>query len=335
MNILITGAAGFIGYHAVCHFVNQRYNVIGIDNLNDYNSVSLKKARLAECGIATKNLIDGKIVSSDIWAKYKFCLLNIENPGGLDKLFKNNDFNIVIHLAAQAGVRYSLENPRAYIMSNVYGFINILELVREYSIPKVIYASSSSVYGLTDNNKFSVSDRTDTPANIYAATKKSNELMAHVYSHLYDITTIGLRFFTVYGPWGRPDMAPFLFTDAIINNREIQVYNHGLMQRDFTFIDDIIEGIYQVTIADINKNFTILNIGNSKPINLMEFISTIEFQLGKKAKKKMLDLQAGDVLSTWADISELREITGYRPKFEVKEGVKQFIDWYKGYYNVQ
>ena len=212
-------------------------------------------------------------------------------------------------MAAQAGVGCSLENPRAYVISNVFG--------------------------LTDNNEFSVLDGIDTLANIYAATKKSNELMAHVYSHLYDITTIGLRFFTVYGPWGRPDMAPFLFTDAIINNREIQVYNHGLMQRDFTFIDDIIEGIYQVTIADINKNFTILNIVNSKPINLMEFISTIEFQLGKKAKKKMLDLQAGDVLSTWADISELREITGYRPKFEVKEGVKQFIDCYKGYYNAQ
>jgi UDP-glucuronate 4-epimerase len=239
----------------------------------------------------------------------------------------------VIHLAAQAGVRYSLENPKSYIQSNVVGFMNILEACRHYSVNKLVYASSSSVYGLSEKSMLSVTDRVDKPVSLYAASKKANELMAHVYSHLYGISTIGLRFFTVYGPWGRPDMAPFIFSKSIISGEPIKVFNHGNLKRDFTYIDDIIEGIAKVSTENHKSNYEIYNIGNSQPINVLNFIQILEKELGVNANKNFVAMQPGDVKETWADISELVNLFGYEPKVKIEEGVKRFIKWYKEYYN--
>ncbi|WP_026751225.1 NAD-dependent epimerase/dehydratase family protein [Sediminibacterium sp. C3] len=334
MKVLITGAAGFIGFHTVECYANLNYEVIGIDNINDYYPTSLKYDRLRESGINESDIHYNALTQSSRLPNYKFMKMDLEDAGGIMQLFQTEKFDLVINLAAQAGVRYSLENPKAYINSNIVGFLNILEACRYNGVVKLIYASSSSVYGMSDKELLSVEDRTDHQVSLYAATKKSNELMAHVYSHLYDLKTIGLRFFTVYGPWGRPDMAPFLFADRIINNQLLQVFNHGDMRRDFTFIDDIVEGILKVSVADINEKYKLFNIGNNSPVNLMDFISCLESELNISARLEMLGMQQGDVIATWADTTELISATGYSPKTSIQDGVKSFVKWYKEYYRI-
>lgn len=335
MKVLITGAAGFIGFHTIKCYANLNYEVIGIDNINNYYSTSLKYDRLRESGINESDIHYNRLTQSSRLPNYKFMKMDLEDAGGIMQLFKTEKFDLVINLAAQAGVRYSLENPKAYIDSNIVGFLNILEACRHNEVAKIIFASSSSIYGMSDKEQLSVEDRTDHPVSLYAATKKSNELMAHVYSHLYDIKIIGLRFFTVYGPWGRPDMAPFLFVDRIINNKPLQVFNHGQMRRDFTFIDDIVEGILKVSEAVINEKYKLFNIGNNLPVKLMYFIECLESELNISASLEMLGMQKGDVIATWADTKELIEVTGYWPSTDIKQGVKLFIDWYKKYYKVK
>ncbi len=335
MKILVTGAAGFIGYHLVLALLKEGHEVIGLDNLNDYYSVKLKLDRLEDSGISVSNFNCTDPINSNKWENYFFHKLDIENTLDLDNLFNLYEFDIVVHLAAQAGVRYSLENPRAYVNTNIVGFFNIMELSKKNNVKRIIYASSSSVYGLTDSLLFSINDKTDTPASLYAATKKANELMAHVYSNLYNIETIGLRFFTVYGPWGRPDMAPFLFSDAISNGNKIKVFNGGKMQRDFTYVGDIVEGIVKLISVSCKSNYSIYNIGNSKPVQLLDFIKCLEEQFKTKALLEMCDMQPGDVVSTWADVKELNEATGYSPETNINDGVKLFIDWYKTYFNIK
>src|SRR5690625_2910235 len=328
MTIIITGSAGFIGYHLSQRLLEEGYKVIGIDNINNYYDVQLKKDRLAQ--IESKN--------------FTFIKMGLEDLQAINKVFKKYQPNIVINLAAQAGVRYSLENPHAYISSNIVGFTNILEACRHHKVEHLIYASSSSVYGANTSKPFSTSDNIDHPLSLYAATKKSNELMAHTYSHLYGIPTTGLRFFTVYGPWGRPDMALFLFTDAIVNNRSIDVFNHGDMMRDFTYIDDIVESITRLTRrpalsnpkwsgadpdpGSSNAPYKVYNIGNNSPVRLMEFIEAIENKLGKTAKKNFLPLQAGDVPETYANVEDLFRDIDFKPETTIQEGVNKFIDWY-------
>ncbi|MFA7288382.1 MAG: NAD-dependent epimerase/dehydratase family protein [Melioribacteraceae bacterium] len=331
MKILITGAAGFIGFHTVLRYIKEGNEIIGADNINDYYDTSLKFDRLEACGIDKSNIYYNKIAISEKWSNYRFIKLSIEDSENISKLFQCEKFDLVIHLAAQAGVRYSLKNPESYIKSNIVGFFNILEACRQYSVNNLLYASSSSVYGLS-GKLLSINDRTDSPISLYAATKKSNELMAHSYSHLYNIKTIGLRFFTVYGPWGRPDMAPFIFTDAILNDKPIKVFNNGAMQRDFTFIADIVEGIFLISKSNLNKQYNIFNIGNNATVNLLDFIIHLENGIGKKANKIMKDIQPGDVISTWADTKELTACTGYHSKTSIEEGVKLLLDWYKDYY---
>ena len=333
--ILITGVAGFIGFHLAEKLLKEGFNVVGIDNINDYYDVNLKYGRLNELGIERGGAeIFKKPVISLIHENFKFIRLNIEDRENLPALFKEYNFEIVCNLAAQAGVRYSLENPEAYIDSNVVGYLNILECCRHHNVKHLIYASSSSVYGLNSKVPFSTDDNVDHPISLYAATKKSNELMAHTYSHLYGFKTTGLRFFTVYGPWGRPDMAMFLFTDAIINGNPIKVFNQGDLERDFTYIDDIIDGVVKVVNqeGDEGEKYSLYNIGNSKPIKLLDFIEEIEKQLEVEAKKEMLPMQAGDVNRTWADVNPLKNIFDYSPKTNVSEGVGKFIVWYKQYY---
>jgi UDP-glucuronate 4-epimerase len=334
MKILITGTAGFIGYHTAMKFINNGYEVVGLDNINNYYDIKLKYSRLNETGIDEKLIEYNTLLISNKFKNYKFIKLNLEDNELISNLFKVEKFKIVIHLAAQAGVRYSITNPDSYINSNIIGFQNILENSRIYNVEKLLYASSSSVYGLSKNETLSENDKTDSPISLYAATKKSNELFAHAYSHLYGFTTIGLRFFTVYGPWGRPDMAPFIFTDSILRQKIIQVYNHGNMHRDFTYIDDIIEGIFLISKLNIPEKHKVLNIGNSKPIKLIDFISSLESELNLKTKKVLMDLQPGDVLSTYADIKNLFDLTGYRPKINIQTGVAKFISWYIGYYKL-
>lgn len=334
MKILVTGAAGFIGFFTVLRYLEAGFEVIGLDNINDYYDPKLKYDRLRGCGIVESDIHYGKIILSRLNKNYGFIKLNLEDTTPVMQLFLNERFDLVIHLAAQAGVRYSLENPSSYIQSNVVGFLNILEGCRHSLINKLIYASSSSIYGLSEKSLLSPTDRVDSPISLYAATKKSNELMAHVYSHLYNFKTIGLRFFTVYGPWGRPDMAPFLFANAIIKKQPIKIFNHGVMKRDFTFVDDIVEGIFKVSTAEIKDNYNIFNIGNSKPVELMYFIECMENAIGIKAVKQMEEMQPGDVQSTWADTKELTAITGYQPKINIEEGVQIFADWYKKYFAI-
>ncbi|RZK48106.1 MAG: NAD-dependent epimerase [Pedobacter sp.] len=348
MKVLVTGAAGFIGLHLVKALLNRGDEVIGYDNINDYYAVSLKNDRLKECGIEAVGIKEFEIQKSSKFHNYSFVKASLEDKEYLFDLFKREKFDVVANLAAQAGVRYSLENPSAYIQSNVVGFLNVIEACRNYPVKHLVYASSSSVYGSNTKMPFNVNDAANHPVSLYAATKRSNELMAHTYSHLYNLPTTGLRFFTVYGPWGRPDMAPMLFTDAITNGQKIKVFNNGEMQRDFTFVNDIVDGIIKVIDSPAKPNskwnsnnpdlssslapFRIYNIGNSKPVKLMDFIAEIEKGLAVKADKEFMPLQSGDVVATWADVEDLKEDLGYDPQTDISKGVAEFIAWYKEYY---
>ena len=336
--VLVTGAAGFIGFHLCEHLVRLGHDVVGIDNINDYYDVDLKYARLNELGIKrNKAEVFGNISQSTIYkSQMKFIRLNIEDRIAFSKIFENFRFNVVCNLAAQPGVRYSIENPFAYIDSNINGFLNVLECCRQHKITRLVYASSSSVYGNCTDTPFKETANVDEPISLYAATKKSNELMAYTYSHLYNIETIGLRFFTVYGPWGRPDMATFLFTNAILNREPIKVFNKGEVSRDFTFIDDIVIGVAK-TILESSKNisnYKIYNIGNNTPIKLLDFINTLENKLCLNAKKKMLPMQAGDVYQTWANISKLQKDYNYSPSTSLNNGINAFVSWYKAYFKI-
>jgi UDP-glucuronate 4-epimerase len=335
--IFITGIAGFIGFHTARQLLAIGYNVIGIDSLNTYYDVDLKYARLNEMGIAKKDAeYYGREIKSSTHSNLSFYQLKLEDRASLPKLFRKHPIDVVCNLAAQAGVRYSIENPEVYIDTNVTGFLNILQCIREYGIKKLVYASSSSVYGNSDEVPFNVNQSVDQPISVYAATKKSNELLAHTYSHLFGIQTIGLRFFTVYGPWGRPDMAIYLFADAITKNKSIKVFNQGDLSRDFTFIDDIVKGVVATIEQDLpqDKNYGIYNIGNSKPVKLLDFIEALELSFGKKAIKEMYPMQPGDVNQTWADVSALREDFNYSPTTSIHEGIDEFVKWYKAYYQV-
>lgn len=332
MKILITGAAGFIGFHLTKKLLDTGHTIVGIDNLNSYYPVQLKIDRLKECGISESEIVYNKPVVSSKNSGYSFYFLDITDKNNITTLFKNGSFDIVINLAAQAGVRYSIENPYTYLENNILGFLNILEACKEYPPKKLIYASSSSVYGSNLLQPFSTDHKTDSPVSMYAVSKKTNELMAHTYSNLYKFNTIGLRFFTVYGPWGRPDMAPFIFANAINKDLSIDVFNHGLMKRDFTFINDIVESISRLIWAEIKDLFKVYNIGNNKPVSLLYFIECLEESFGKKVNKNMKEMQPGDLVETWADTLELSEIINFLPRTNIEDGVKSFVDWYKNYY---
>ncbi|GLX78179.1 NAD-dependent epimerase [Thalassotalea insulae] len=335
MKYLVTGAAGFIGFYVAQRLCQQGHQVIGLDNLNDYYDVSLKQARL------------NKLIKFD---SFNFVKLDLADRTGIAKFFAQEKFNRVIHLAAQAGVRYSIDNPMAYADANLVGHLTILEGCRHHNVEHLVYASSSSVYGLNSKTPFATADSVDHPISLYAATKKSNELMSHSYSHLYSIPTTGLRFFTVYGPWGRPDMALFKFTKAIVEGQAIDIYNHGDMRRDFTYIDDIVEGILRIQDVIPEKNeqwqvetgsaanssapYKIFNIGNGNPVKLLDFIHSLEQSLGMVAKKKLMPMQAGDVYQTYADVEDLFHVTGYKPSTTVAQGVENFVQWYKSFYHV-
>jgi len=345
--ILVTGAAGFIGFHLVKRLLQDGWQVVGLDNINDYYDVNLKYARLRELGIERDNIQYNVSVASALHIDFTFVLMNLEDETGMQGIFNTHRFEFVCHLAAQAGVRYSLEHPMAYISSNIVGFINILECAKNHHIKHLVYASSSSVYGLNTHMPFSTHEGTNHPVSLYAATKKSNELMAHVYSHLYDLPTTGLRFFTVYGPWGRPDMSPMLFADAIMQDKPIKIFNNGDMARDFTYVDDVIEGVARVINQPATNNaewdsnlpdpacssapYRIYNIGNSSPVQLMDYVEALENALGKQAIKTLLPMQAGDVQHTFSDVSDLEKEFDYRPDTTLKEGLKQFAAWYKSY----
>lgn len=349
MKILITGTAGFIGFHLAKKLLERGDEVVGLDNINDYYDVNLKYARLAELGIEHHSELDsGSLVQSSKYPKHRFIKANLQESQTINRLFEREGFDAVCNLAAQAGVRYSIENPHAYIQSNVVGFMNILEACRNYGVKNLSFASSSSVYGLNQSQPFKTSDHTDHPISLYAATKKSNEMMAHTYAHLYSISCNGLRFFTVYGEWGRPDMAPMLFADAIVNDRPIKVFNHGNMSRDFTYVGDIVDGIIKVidnpalssNKFDANKPnpsissapYKIYNIGNNSPVQLLDFIKTLEKSIGKVAVKNFMDMQDGDVVSTYADVSDLINDFGYKPDTLLEVGIERFVEWYRGFY---
>lgn len=332
--ILVTGASGFIGFHLCEKLMGMGFSVVGLDNNNAYYDVNLKYDRLKELGVQRSEAeVYNKKSQSERYSNFSFVNLNLEDRENLPLLFEQEKFDLVCNLAAQAGVRYSLENPDAYIDSNLTGFANLLECCRHNGVQKLVFASSSSVYGQNKKVPFSTDDKVDFPISLYAATKKSNELMAYTYSHLYGMETVGLRFFTVYGPWGRPDMAMFLFTDAIEKGEPIKVFNHGDLERDFTYIDDIIEGITLIISSEKESKYSLYNIGNSKPVRLLDFITEIENQLGKRAEKEMLPMQPGDVERTWADVTSLKNAYGYNPSTSVEEGVGKFVKWYKEYYN--
>ncbi|BBO72926.1 NAD-dependent epimerase [Desulfosarcina widdelii] len=332
---LITGTAGFIGFHLSKRLLEDGYRVLGVDNLNDYYDPQLKQARL-------------EILKS--FTGFSFFRTDLADSDGLERIFKDEPVEVVVNLAAQAGVRYSLTNPQAYVESNLVGFVNILECCRHHAVKHLVFASSSSVYGANTNMPFSVHDNVDHPVSLYAASKKSNELMAHTYSHLFDLPCTGLRFFTVYGPWGRPDMALFLFTKATLEGKPIDVFNHGKMKRDFTYIDDIVEGVVRVmkNLPESNPEWSgdapdpgtsyarykIYNIGNNNPVELMDFIEAIENALGKKAIKNFMDLQPGDVPATYADVGDLIRDVGFKPATSIEEGIVRFVEWYKKYYRM-
>jgi UDP-glucuronate 4-epimerase len=333
-NVLVTGAAGFIGFHLSKRLLENGAAVVGLDNLNSYYSVKLKEDRLAQL---------------KEHARFSFARTDLADRAGMERLFSGSRFDVVVNLAAQAGVRYSLQNPHAYIDANIVGFTNILEGCRHHAVKHLVFASSSSVYGANTLMPFSVHHNVDHPVSLYAATKKANELMAHTYSHLYGLACTGLRFFTVYGPWGRPDMALFLFTDAILNDRPIQVFNHGRMQRDFTYIDDIVEGVVRVMGRRPAPNpswsgdrpdpgtsyvpYKIYNIGNNQPVELNRFIETIEAVIGRTARKEYLDMQPGDVPATYADVDDLAADVGFKPATPLRSGIERFIAWYRSYYS--
>ena len=334
-SVLVTGAAGFIGYHLSERLLQEGHSVTGIDNLNPYYDVGLKKARLERLML---------------FKNFTFFEMDLSALESMEKIFKNARFDVVVNLAAQAGVRYSLENPHAYVNSNLVGFVNVLECCRHEAVKHLVFASSSSVYGANTTMPFSVHHNVDHPVSLYGVTKKANELMAHTYSHLFVLPCTGLRFFTVYGPWGRPDMALFLFTRAILEEKPIQVFNHGKMQRDFTYIDDIIEGVVRIMGRQPEPNptwsgddpdpgtsyapYKIYNIGNNNPVQLTDFIANIETALGRKAQKEFLDLQPGDVVATYADIDDLIEDVGFKPNTSIDVGIERFIEWYGAYYGV-
>ena len=349
MKILVTGTAGFIGYHLAKKLLQRGDEVVGLDNINDYYDVNLKYARLAELGISREYIEKSNskfnIHHSTFSPLHKFYKVDLEDTEAINHIFEVEQFDAVVNLAAQAGVRYSIENPHAYIQSNVVGFMNILEACRNYGVKNLSYASSSSVYGLNKSQPFKTSDH---PVSLYAATKKSNELMAHTYSHLYNIATTGLRFFTVYSEYGRPDMAPMLFADAIFHDRPIKVFNHGNMSRDFTYVGDIVDGIIKVIDNpakpsdrfDANNPdpsissapYKIYNIGNNSPVQLLDFIKTLEIAIGKEATKNFMDMQDGDVVSTYADVSDLINDFGYKPDTSLEVGIERFVKWYKEFY---
>jgi len=350
MKILVTGTAGFIGSFVAVRLAERGDEVVGIDNINEYYDVNLKYGRLGRDGLDRRKAETGECVESSKYPTYRFKKTNIEDRPAIQKLFEKEKFDTVCHLAAQAGVRYSLVNPYSYIDANIVGFTNLLECCRHNEAKHLVYASSSSVYGLNEKYPFSVHDNVDHPISLYAATKKANELMAHTYSHLYRIPTTGLRFFTVYGPWGRPDMALFLFTNAILGDKPIDVFNHGRMKRDFTYIEDIVTGVVKVLDKppagdpkwsgkdpDPSRSqapYRLYNLGNNSPVELMEFIEAIEKALGKKAKKNFLPMQPGDVPATWADVDDLVEDFAYKPAVTVGEGVMNFVEWFRGFYKV-
>ena len=333
MKILVTGAAGFIGFYLVKKLASLGHTVIGIDNINDYYDVSLKYARLSCSGIDKDNIQYAQQIKSSAIPGYAFVKLDLTDNESLASIFAEEKFDCVCNMAAQAGVRYSLEKPRAYIDSNISGFLNILESCRAYNIKKLVYASSSSVYGINEKTPFSVNDAVDHPISLYAATKRANELMAYTYSHLFNIHSTGLRFFTVYGPWGRPDMAYYKFADAILKNRPIEVYNNGNMLRDFTYIDDIIEGITAAIDNVSKKEFVIYNLGNNRPEKLTDFIETLENVLGRKAEKSYLGMQAGDVPVTMADIELTKAELNWHPGTSITDGLKLFADWFLEFNN--
>lgn len=338
MKILVTGAAGFIGFHLSTLLLSKGHQVVGIDNINDYYDVNLKYARLNELGIEEKEASEfGNQVSSLKNESFSFLRVNLEDKAKIDQLFEKEKFEVVCNLAAQAGVRYSIENPQAYVDSNIVGYVNLLEACRNNDVKHLVYASSSSVYGLNSKIPFSTQDTVDTPISLYAASKKSNELMAHTYSHLFGFATTGLRFFTVYGPWGRPDMAAYLFAEGIRNDQPIKVFNHGNMERDFTYVGDIVEGVTRIIEGEVETReeekelYKVYNIGNNNSVKLTDYIANIEKNLGRKAEKIMMDMQPGDVAKTWADVTDLIKDYNYQPNTTIDTGVKKFIDWYKVY----
>lgn len=348
MKVLITGAAGFIGFHLSERLISSGDSVVGIDNLNDYYDVDLKLARLVELGININGLNWHEFITSQSNSLFKFMRINLEDREEMETLFSSEKFDVVCNLAAQPGVRYSLENPYSYVQSNVVGFLNVLEGCRHNAVKHLVFASSSSIYGLNKKMPLSTKDNVDHPISLYAATKKSNELMAHSYSYLYGIPTTGLRFFTVYGPWGRPDMAIYLFTDAILKGKPINVFNKGNLSRDFTYIGDIVEGLQRILklppkgnvewdghfpVPNSSKSpYEIYNIGNSKPIQLLDFIRQIENELGLKAEMNMMEMQPGDVEKTFADIDGLIDKINYHPDTTIEFGIKKFVDWFKSYH---
>lgn len=334
MKILVTGAAGFIGSYAVKALLAHGHEVVGLDAINSYYDVRLKYARLADAGIECARIEEKRRVTSHRFAHYHFVKLDLTDRTGLAGLFETEQFEVVINLAAQAGVRYSIDNPYAYIESNVMGFLNILENCRHHPVRHLVFSSSSSVYGANEKVPYAEDDQVDTPMSLYAATKKSDELMAYAYSQLYGIPVTGVRFFTVYGPWGRPDMAPYLFMDAVMKGEPIQVFNHGEMHRDFTYIDDIIEGLMKIVDCPCAEAvpYRIYNIGHSAPVDLLRFISIIEQTTGKRVEKQLRPMQPGDVVCTYADTSRLQRDFGYRPTTTIEEGIRRFYEWYVEYH---